>query len=77
MEQFRIEVANNGQGQFYNIKSLGNSRYQIYLEEDTIGTIQLDEKDHARCESQGCELDMPLLNSIRDAIHAHEQASKV
>lgn len=73
MEQFRIEVAGKGTGQYYNIKSLGNSRYQIYIEEDTIGTIQLDEKDHARCESQGCELDMPLLNSIRDAIHAYEQ----
>jgi hypothetical protein len=44
MEQFRIEVANNRQGQFYNIKSLGNSRYQIFIEDETIGTIQLDEK---------------------------------
>jgi hypothetical protein len=75
MEQFRIEVANNGKGQYYNIKSLGNSRYQIYVDEETIGTIQLDEKDHARCESQGCELDMPLLNSIRDAIHAYEKGN--
>jgi hypothetical protein len=72
MEQFRIEVADNGQGRFYDIKPLGNSRYQIYVEGETIGTIQLDEKDHARCESQGCELDMPLLNSIRDEIQAHE-----
>jgi len=73
MEQFRIEVAHHGMGQFYNIKSLGNSRYQIYLDEEIIGTIQLDERDHARCESQGCELDMPLLNSIRDAIHAYKK----
>ncbi|MNK20223.1 hypothetical protein D3C87_384590 [compost metagenome] len=72
MEQFRIEIADNGQGRFYDIKPLGNSRYQIYVEGETIGTIQLDEKDHARCESQGCELDMPLLNSIRDEIQAHE-----
>lgn len=76
MEQFRIEVVNNDQGQFYNIKSLGNSRYQIYIEEETIGTIQLDEKDHARCESVGCELDMSLRNSIRDAIHHHEKETK-
>lgn len=72
MEQFKIEVADNGQGRFYDIKPLGNARYQIYIEGETIGTIQLDEKDHARCESQGCELDMPLLNSIRDQIQAHE-----
>lgn len=72
MEQFRIEIADNGQDRFYDIKPLGNSRYQIYVEGETIGTIQLDEKDHARCESQGCELDMPLLNSIRDEIQAHE-----
>ncbi|MEQ7801881.1 hypothetical protein ABDJ41_18945 [Pedobacter sp. ASV1-7] len=72
MEQFKIEVADNGQGKFYDIKPLGNARYQIYIEGETIGTIQLDEKDHARCESQGCELDMPLLNSIRDQIQAHE-----
>lgn len=75
MEHFSIAVAHDGEKQFYNIKSLGNSRYQIYIEEETIGTIQLDEKDHARCESQGCELDMPLLNSIRDAIHAFERGS--
>ena len=49
MEQFRIEVAHNRRGQFYNIKSLGNSRYQIYLDEETIGTIHLDAKDHTRC----------------------------
>ncbi|MEQ7802177.1 hypothetical protein ABDJ41_20445 [Pedobacter sp. ASV1-7] len=72
MEEFKIEVADNGQGKFYDIKPLGNARYQIYIEGETIGTIQLDEKDHARCESQGCELDMPLLNSIRDQIQAHE-----
>ena len=72
MEQFKIELADNGQGKFYDNKPLGNARYQIYIEGETIGTIQLDEKDHARCESQGCELDMPLLNSIRDQIQAHE-----
>ena len=73
MEQFRIEVAAGGQGRFYDIKPLGNSRYQIYIEGETIGTIQLDERDHARCESVSCELDMPLLNSIRDQIQFHEE----
>lgn len=72
MEQFRIEVANNGLGHFYEIKSLGNSRYEIYIEEELIGTIQLDENDHSHCLGIGCELDMPLLTAIRDAIHVHE-----
>ncbi len=72
MNQFRIEVAKDGLGYVYNIKPLGDSRYEIYVEEDTIGTIQLDEKDHAHCESVGCELDLPLLTAIRDAIHVHE-----
>ena len=73
MEQYRIEVAQNGQGRFYDIKPRGNQRYEIYIEGETIGTIQLDEKDHARCESVGCELDMPLLNLIRDEIQFHEK----
>jgi len=72
MEQFRIEVAQNGQGRFYDVKPLGNQRYEIYIEGETIGSIQLDKKDHAHCESVGCELDMPLLNLIRDEIQFHE-----
>lgn len=73
MEQFRIEVANNGSGHVYNIKPLGSARYQIYREEELIGTIQLDEKDHRHCKSEGCEMDMPLIGSIRDAIHSYKQ----
>jgi hypothetical protein len=73
MEQFRIEVAAGGKGRFFDIKPLGNARYEIFVEGNTIGTIQLDEKDHAHCESQGCELDMPMLNSIRESIQYYEQ----
>ncbi|TCC93148.1 hypothetical protein [Pedobacter hiemivivus] len=73
MEQFGITVEDNGQGRFFNIKPLGNARYQIYIEDETIGTIQLDEKNHAHCESVGCELDIPLLNAIRDEIQLHEK----
>jgi hypothetical protein len=29
MEQFRIEVAIDGKGRFYEINPLGNARYQI------------------------------------------------
>lgn len=73
MEQFRIEVANGNQGRFFDILPLGNARYEIFDEGETIGNIQLDEKDHTRCESQGCELDMPMLNSIRESIQYYEQ----
>lgn len=73
MKQFRIEVAYNGQAKFYNIQALGNQHYEIYTDEENIGTIQLDEKDHEHCENIGCELDMPLLNAIRDQIQFHEE----
>lgn len=71
LQQFRIEVAVGGQGKFYSIRPLGNHRYEILDEDGSIGTVLLDEKDHARCESQGCELDLPLLHSIRDQIRFH------
>ncbi|WP_449437137.1 hypothetical protein [Pedobacter steynii] len=73
MEQFRLEIANEGKGKFYEIKPLGNSRYEIFDDGQSIGTIALDEQNHAHCESQGCELDMPILNSIREGIQYHEQ----
>lgn len=73
MEQFRIEIAVGDQGKFFDITPLGNARYEISIEGETIGTIQLDEKDHTRCESHGCELDMPELHAIREGIQYHEQ----
>ncbi len=72
MEQFRIEVAVEGQGRFYDIKPLGNARYQISENGEIIGSIQLDEKDHTHCESQGCEIDLPVLNALRKGIQDYE-----
>jgi hypothetical protein len=72
-EQFRIEVADGDQGKFFTIKPLGNARYEILNDDGSIGTVQLDEKDHMHCESQGCELDMPLLHAIRSQIQFHQQ----
>ena len=72
MEQFRIEVAVENQGRFYDIHPLGDARYEISENGQVIGTIQLDERDHARCESQGCELDLPALHAVREGIQAHE-----
>lgn len=73
MEKFRIEIADGTQGQFFEITNLGNTRYQIFKDGESLGTIQLDEQDHAHCESQGCELDLPILNSIRTAIQNYEE----
>ncbi|MBE9599936.1 hypothetical protein [Pedobacter sp. MC2016-24] len=72
MNQFRIEVASNGQEHTYNITRLGNHVFDIYQDEDKIGTIELDDQNHEHCLTSDCELDLPLLNAIREAIHAHE-----
>ena len=72
-QQFLIEVADGGQGKTFTIRPMGNERYEILDIEGIIGTVQLDESDHARCESQGCELDLPLLHAIRDQIRFHYQ----
>jgi len=73
MEQFKIEVSDGDQGRFYDITPLGDARYSIAAEGETIGTILLDKQDHASCEGQGCELDLPVLNNIREGIQFHER----
>ena len=70
MEQFRIEVAAEGISHFYNIKPQGNHVYDLYTDDDKIGTIELDDDDHEHCITSDCELDLPLLNAIREGIHA-------
>ncbi|TDQ06704.1 hypothetical protein [Pedobacter metabolipauper] len=74
MEQFRIEVASEGQGYFFNVKPIGGHRYEIYKEEDKIGTIQLDGQDHEHCTTIDCKVDLPLLNAIREGILTHESS---
>ncbi|WP_240186694.1 hypothetical protein [Pedobacter namyangjuensis] len=73
LQQFRIEVVDGDKGRFFSIRPLGQQRYEIFDEDGSIGTVLLDEKDHAHCESQGCELDLPLLHSIRDQIRFHNK----
>ncbi|MFP5081853.1 hypothetical protein [Pedobacter sp. JCM 36344] len=75
MEQFRLEVDRNGQGYFFDIHSLGNNRYDILKEDVLVGTLQLDDKDHQHCETINCEIDLPLMNSIREGILLHEDVS--
>jgi len=72
MHQFRIEVVAEGQGHNFNIRPLENHVYEIYTDEDKIGTIELDEKNHDHCITSDCELDMPLINAIREGIQAYQ-----
>lgn len=72
-DQFRIEVADEDKGKYFSVRPLGHDRYELLDDNGSIGTVQLDEKDHAHCESKGCELDLPLLHSIRDQIRFHRE----
>lgn len=72
MNQFRIEVAVDGQAHTYNIKPIGEQVFEIYTDEDKIGSIELDDDNHEHCITTDCELDMPLINAIREGIHAHK-----
>jgi hypothetical protein len=76
MEQFRLEVADQGgKGYFFNIKSLGDEQYAIYNDEnERLGTIEIDEEDHEFCrQTLDCQVDLPLLNAIRDGILMHDE----
>ena len=70
-QKFRIKVAEGNIPRLFSIHPLGHDRYEILDDEGSIGTVQLDESNHAYCESQGCELDLPLLHAIRDQIQNH------
>jgi hypothetical protein len=71
---FRIELAEGHKGRNFTVRPLGRGRFELLDEQqESMGTLQLDEKDHIHCESQGCELDLPLLHAIRDQIQFHLQ----
>ncbi len=72
MEQFKIEIANEGLGYVYDIKSIGNRQYEIYDQEVKVGTIEIDGEDHEHCHTVDCEIDLPLMNAIREGIVLHE-----
>jgi hypothetical protein len=71
MNKFRIEVATDGQAHNFNIRPLENSVYEIYTDEDKIGSIELDDDNHDHCLVSDCELDLPLINAIRESIQAY------
>lgn len=76
MKQFSIEVTYEGTARHYDIKSQGDRLYDISQENERIGTIELDGEDHESCTTVDCEIDLPLLNKIRDAISYHNTLNK-
>jgi len=77
MEQFRIEVANQGKGYFFNITKIGDQQFEIFNEaSERVGTIKIDDQDHEHCETLDCQIDLPLLNAIREGILLHYKLIK-
>jgi hypothetical protein len=72
MEQFKIEIAKEGLGYIYDIKSTGNHQYEIYDQGVKVGAIQIDGENHEHCQAVDCEIDLPLINAIREGIVLHE-----
>jgi hypothetical protein len=73
MKQFRIEVASEGLAHTFDITDTGGGQFEIYREDDKIGTIKIDDREHEHCQTLDCEIDLPLLNSIREGIILHQQ----
>lgn len=69
MNEFEIEADNEYEKRRFRLKSIGNQWYEIYDQEnDSLGQIKIDDQNHEHCETNGCTLDMPILNSIRKNI---------
>jgi hypothetical protein len=75
MKQFRLEVPENDTLQIFNITDLGDNQYEIHKAGDRIGMIKIDDESHEHCKTVDCEIDLPLLNSIREGIILHRDVS--
>jgi hypothetical protein len=77
MEEFEISASDEIKERNFKLKSLGNQWYEIYDEEGKmVGEIKIDQENHEHCESKGCTLDMPILNSIRKNLFLHKVFSE-
>jgi len=73
MEQFTIKACDDVKAHTFTVKALGNQWYEIYnLEEELVGKVKIDEENHEHCASENCEVDLPILNSIRKSIFLHK-----
>lgn len=71
MKQFRIEVPQNDTLQVFDITQIADNQYEIFKGENRIGAIEIDKESHDHCKTVDCEIDLPLLNSIREGILLH------
>lgn len=71
MKQFRIEIPDNDKLQVFSITEMGDNQYEIHKAGERIGMIHIDGENHEHCKTLDCEIDLPLLNSIREGILIH------
>jgi hypothetical protein len=73
MEEFEIQANDEYTRKNFKLKAVGNQWYEIYDENaELLGEIKIDEYNHDHCETKGCVLDLPILNSIRKNIFLHK-----
>lgn len=73
MEEFNITATDDIKEHTYRLKALGNQWYEIFDETGKLaGEIKIDHENHEHCETKGCTLDLPILNSIRKNIFLHK-----
>lgn len=75
MKQFRVEVPENNTLQIFSVTELGDDQYEIYKAGERIGLIEIDGESHNHCKTLDCEIDLPLLNSIREGILRQREVS--
>lgn len=75
MKQFRLEIPDNDTLQIYSITELEENKYEIHKAGERIGMIHIDNESHNSCKTVDCEIDLPLLNSIREGILLHRNIS--
>ena len=77
MEEFEIQASDQYRERKFKLKAVGNQWYEIYDERsELVGNIKIDHKNHEHCETKGCILDLPILNSIRKNIFLHKVFSE-
>lgn len=73
MEDFEINATDEFKEHTFRLKALGNQWYEISnVSGELMGEIKIDHENHEHCETRGCTLDLPILNSIRKNIFLHK-----
>ncbi|MES2454776.1 MAG: hypothetical protein V4594_04515 [Bacteroidota bacterium] len=73
MDEFEIQATDEYKERVFRLKAQGNQWYEIFDEKGApAGEIKIDHENHEHCETKGCTLDLPILNSIRRNIFLHK-----